>query len=117
MARGSRLPCCNSRSQQELKAQQDAQQYGVKQETAPAGAGAPGLGQQQGHRQGQAAWTLPQVIYSSRTHSQLTQVVKELKNTKYRCGLKEKPSGCAGPTTSADRHTSSPPALAPARHS
>ena len=27
---------------------------------------------------------IPKIIYSSRTHSQLSQAIKELKNTKYR---------------------------------
>ena len=28
----------------------------------------------------------PTIVYSSRTHSQLAQVMKELRNTSYRCG-------------------------------
>lgn len=29
----------------------------------------------------------PTIVYSSRTHSQLAQVMKELRNTSYRCGV------------------------------
>jgi regulator of telomere elongation helicase 1 len=45
-----------------------------------------GLGGRQGGGVGQGAGgsDLPLIIYSSRTHSQLTQVIKELKNSSYR---------------------------------
>ena len=36
-----------------------------------------------------AGGRVPKIIYASRTHSQLSHVIKELKSTRYRCGQRE----------------------------
>jgi len=49
----------------------------------------------------------PPLIYSSRTHSQLTQVIRELRRTSYKCATQYVPvSGCCPPANFSLPHDS-----------
>lgn len=65
------------------------------------------LGSQEGP---QKAARLPQIIYASRTHSQLSQVVRELRNTRYRpphAVLASREQMCVNPKVKKKQSTSS----------